>query len=848
MELFTNRQEGFKSLANQTGVEAQMIAGKTRFLLIPFVALSFLLIGIKPVSAGPLDAADVQVNTTSVDDQMNSAVAMSPDGKSVICWQHKNGAIWDIKAQRYDSSGNAQGGEISVALVTNNQEKPAIAMDSSGNFVVVWEESTGASRDVFFQRFDANGNPAAGQVNATPWGFDQTVPSVGMDSSGNFTIAFQHDLGGTNDNITCVKYRQDGVYLGTDSVATGANDERIPSIAMNQSGDFAVSWQEYVATNWDVLVRKYYNSGGSTAAIPVRANSNDQGESVVAIDDSGRFIVCWQEYLGSNHDVYAQKYASNGSLLDSKIEVADGSSDQKYPAVAMNVSGSFVVCYQEYIAWAANWSILFRRYNSSATSLEWIGAASSAIGNNQEYSAVAVNDNGGSVIAWEVDGNQDGSGKGIYKRRFSNISTTWYFAEGYTGEDFEEWLVLQNPNPVPTTATITYYFRGGTPVAKTVTIPADSRETISINSDVGDNREVSVKVDSDQPIIAERPMYFNYQNKWQGGHNTIGATSPVNQWYFAEGYTGEGFEEWLTLQNPNGTDATVTIVYFYRGGTAMLIKTKTVPANSRETISVNEDAGENQEVSIYVSSTQHLVVERPTYFSYQFVSPTFPAIAEGGHNTIGATSDSSNWYFAEGYTGFEQWLTLQNANGVPAAATITYYFRDGAAPLTTTLTIPANSRETVNVNADVGDGREVSIKVQSTIPIVAERPIYFLVEEAWDGGHNTIGATSPVNQWFFAEGYTGSGFQEWLTLQNPNATNATATITYTFRGGATPVTRTITIPANSRETVEVNADVGTNKEVSIKVDSTEPIIAERPMYFSYQDKWTGGHNTIGFGP
>lgn len=102
--------------------------------------------------------------------------------------------------------------------------------------------------------------------------------------------------------------------------------------------------------------------------------------------------------------------------------------------------------------------------------------------------------------------------------------------------------------------------------------------------------------------------------------------------------------------------------------------------------------------------------------------------------------------------------------------------------------------------------------------------------------------------WYFSEGYTGSGFEEWLTLQNPNAVDATATITYYFRGGEAPVTRTMTIPANSRETVNVNSDVGDNKEVSIGTVSTQPIIAERPIYFNYQNKWQGGHNTIGYAP
>ena len=818
-----------------------MIVRKISLSLLIIMVVNMLVFGaIQPAAAGPLDAADVQVNTTSTNNQQNSAVAMSPDGKSVICWQHWNGSNWDIKARRYDAGGAAQGNDFNVAIGSNHQLHPTVAISPSGSFVISWQEHTG-TWDIFFSRFDTNGNSVGGPVNMTPWGLDQTVPSVGMDSSGNFTIAFQHASGGTNDNILYVKYRHDGVNLGTNSVATGANDERLPNITMNQSGDFAVSWQEAVGTNWDVLARKYYSGGGSTAAIPVRVNGNQQGESAVAIDDLGRFVVCWQEYLGSNHDIYAQRYASSGSLQGSKIAVANYSNDQKYPAVAMNVSGSFVVCWQEY-TWAGNWDVLSQRYNSSGTSVEWTVTANTVTGNNQLLPAVAVDNNGGSVIAWEADGNQDGNGKGIFRRRYSNISTTWYFAEGYTGEGFEEWLVLQNPNSTPTNATITYMIRGEAAQTKVKALPANSRETISVNTDVGFNKEVSIKVEASLPIIAERPMYFNYQNKWEGGHNAMGATSTSNSWYFAEGYTGDGFEQWLTLQNPNPTNAAVTVAYYFRGGGTTLIKNKTIPANSRETIDVKADVGANQEVSIEIWSAQRIVAERPTYFNYQ-------GKWEGGHAAMGATQAHTDWHFSEGYTGsgFEEWLSLQNPAPFAATATVTYSFKGGGAPLIKTVNIAANSRETVDVNADVGANKEVSIHVSCPSGLVAERPMYFNYQSKWEGGHNTFGVPVPLNQWYFAEGYTGNGFDEWLTLQNPNGATANATVTYTFRGGGAPVVNNLTISANSRETISVNSDVGFNKEVSVKIDSDQPIIAERPIYFNYLDKWEGGHNTMGLG-
>ncbi len=112
-------------------------------------------------------------------------------------------------------------------------------------------------------------------------------------------------------------------------------------------------------------------------------------------------------------------------------------------------------------------------------------------------------------------------------------------------------------------------------------------------------------------------------------------------------------------------------------------------------------------------------------------------------------------------------------------------------------------------------------------------------------GHDVIGANEPSWTWYFAEGYTGSGFQEWLTLLNPNAAAANVTIEYRYRSGGGR-TETLKISPNTRHTIDVNSSVGNNQEVSVKITSDdEPIVAERPMYFNFSGI-DGGHNVLGF--
>ena len=104
-------------------------------------------------------------------------------------------------------------------------------------------------------------------------------------------------------------------------------------------------------------------------------------------------------------------------------------------------------------------------------------------------------------------------------------STTWYFAEGYTAEGFDTWLTLQNPNAEAATVTVTYMYRDGTTKTTAKNVAATSRETVDVNADAGSYKEVSIKVESNKQIVAERPMYFNCGGQ-TGGDNTIGYASP----------------------------------------------------------------------------------------------------------------------------------------------------------------------------------------------------------------------------------------------------------------------------------------------------------------------------------
>jgi len=319
----------------------------------------------------------------------------------------------------------------------------------------------------------------------------------------------------------------------------------------------------------------------------------------------------------------------------------------------------------------------------------------------------------------------------------TTLQNQYYFAEGTTRSNardgrFDEWITVQNPGGKIANVKVTYMMGTGRNVEKYYQVGAHARLTIDVNSDVGPNQDVSAMIESDVPVAAERPQYCDYHGFATDGHNVVGAVSPATEWHFAEGTTLPGFQEWLTIQNPNNVTANVDINYLSGEGKVVSAK-KVIGPRSRGTVSVFGDVGDNQNVSADVSSDVPIVCERPMYFDYQDKWT-------GCSDAMGATSLSREFFVAEGTTisNFDEYLTISNPQSAEARVSTVYMLGNGSTRRIEHV-VGAHSRYTIKVNDEVGSGNDVSARIISDVPIMVERPMYFNYNGVRDGGHD-VGA------------------------------------------------------------------------------------------------------------
>ena len=86
-------------------------------------------------------------------------------------------------------------------------------------------------------------------------------------------------------------------------------------------------------------------------------------------------------------------------------------------------------------------------------------------------------------------------------------------------------------------------------------------------------------------------MYFSYNGVWAGGHDSVGASSTSQDWYFAEGYTGSGFDEYICVLNPGNNQADLTFRFQTQEEGEKVVGGFSVGAHSRASFRANDLLG-----------------------------------------------------------------------------------------------------------------------------------------------------------------------------------------------------------------------------------------------------------------
>ncbi len=407
---------------------------------------SLALIAVASLARGqaPVFGPEFQVNTTTTSYQYAPSVAnVGPTSNFVVVWSSdgQDGDHTGAVGRLFDAAGTPLAGEFAVNVSTTGyQDRVLVGSNAAGNFVVAWTEfvSYDASYEIRARRFNSSGTPQGGDilVNTYTTGSQGASP-VAMDSAGNFVVVWssapdflttQPPQDGSGSGIFARRFDANGnplsVEFQVNQYTTG--NQYSPRIAMNPGGEFIVVWtsDHQDAQSSSIVARRYDNAGAPLGG-EFRVNTHEanfQQEPDVALDPAGRAIVVWQsnQQDGSEMGVYGQRFDASGNKLGPEFNVnAFTFSHQARPRVVAGFGGSdpgeFAVIWHSAGEDGSDVGVYAQHFDLTGRRSSLELRVNNFTAGFQGYPALAAQPDGQFVAVWQSEGT-DGSDLGIAAR------------------------------------------------------------------------------------------------------------------------------------------------------------------------------------------------------------------------------------------------------------------------------------------------------------------------------------------------------------------------------------------------------------------------------------------------
>ena len=302
-------------------------------------------------------------------------VASDPAGNFVVVWEPAT-IPHALTGQRYASSGAPLGGEFRIGSYTTASftfSATSIAMDSAGNFVVVWPDylADTSNGGIFGRRYASSGEPLTSEfrVNTTT-SFHQRNPSVSFDAAGNFVVVW--DTATVNGGRAVgQRYSSSGSPLGTEfELSSSTGQQRYPVVAMQPTGEFVTAFQELIGGSTYHVVGRAFTSAGAPLGGTFQISTHTTGgntEPEIARASPGLFIVTWKGHPQNffDKDVLARRVNAGGVPVGSVFQANTFSTEyQTSPRVAASPNGSFVIVWSSELLDFSDYAIIGQRFVS----------------------------------------------------------------------------------------------------------------------------------------------------------------------------------------------------------------------------------------------------------------------------------------------------------------------------------------------------------------------------------------------------------------------------------------------------------------------------------------------------
>jgi hypothetical protein len=309
-------------------------------------------------------------------------VATDNSGNSVSVWVRSDASGNTIQARR-----RAAGGSLAAAktLSPTGAYGPQVAVGTTGVGLVVWGDGLG---NVVGRSWSSSGSVGSIQ-QISPTGQVTQNPQVAVDSSGNAIVIWEQ-FDGSNWRTMSRRRSSGGTFGSTKTLSASGQDASVSRVATEPNGDAIVIWLRYDGSVNRVQARTVSSTDVVGATQNISGTTSYASQPQVDVDLDGDATIVWRQSDGANDRVLARHRAPAGTLSSTQTLSGSGA-NANAPAVAVDDNGDAVVVWDR----LGQVQLRARTVSGTLSSVQYVTSTGTASG--QE---VAVDSTGNAVIVW----------------------------------------------------------------------------------------------------------------------------------------------------------------------------------------------------------------------------------------------------------------------------------------------------------------------------------------------------------------------------------------------------------------------------------------------------------------
>ncbi|MDQ6962467.1 MAG: hypothetical protein Q9M28_08075 [Mariprofundaceae bacterium] len=298
-------------------------------------------------------------------------VASDGHNRFIVVWSSKDSSgFYQVKARLFNANGDALGSDFVVndgylvngsptlpprpnldARQTFPSKKtflganfPDVAMNSLGQFVVVWDQWDGQQQNRYMRKFDRNGSPVSSSTRlntrTTTLAYSG-LPDIDINDQGDVVVAWSVDYAG----ISAIAYRYWNLAVG---MPTG--DEMLislpkvgfhqvrPMVSINAQGDALIVWSEEQrdGPRTAIFARTYSAVSGLWSAVfSPKAYKTQPSRITGLMLSTGETLLGYSPIVSSNKAIVLEKMNNVPISIRSGVVTAIQSGYQRRAALSL---------------------------------------------------------------------------------------------------------------------------------------------------------------------------------------------------------------------------------------------------------------------------------------------------------------------------------------------------------------------------------------------------------------------------------------------------------------------------------------------------------------------------------